>query len=80
MTTTADIRLTSRQQEILTWVQAYIDTHGYSPTLRELVTAFGFKSTNGAACHLTPLRKKGRLTWIEGRPRTLRVVEVANGG
>lgn len=80
-TATADVPLTDRQREILAWVQAYIDAHGYSPTLRELVTAFGFKSTNGAACHLTPLRKKGRLTWIDGRPRTLRVLEVpTNGG
>lgn len=74
-TTTTEAPLTARQREILAWVDAYIVQHGFSPTLRELVTAFGFKSTNGAVCHLIPLRKKGRLTWIDGSPRTLRVTK-----
>jgi len=75
MTTTTEAPLTARQREILAWVDAYIVQHGFSPTLRELVTAFGFKSTNGAVCHLIPLRKKKRLTWIDGSPRTLRVTK-----
>ena len=74
-TQTAPAPLTARQREIVAWVTAYIGQHGFSPTIRELVTAFGFAGPNGAACHLRPLRKKGVLTWIEGKPRTLRVVK-----
>lgn len=79
MTTTAPLPLTARQREILAWIDAYIREHGYSPSVRELVQAFGFKGPNGAACHLRPLRKKGVVTWVDGKPRTLRVTEVANG-
>ena len=77
-TTLAPGQLTDRQREILAWVDAYIASHGFSPTCRELATAFGFKGPNGAACHLIPLRKKGRLTWVDGKPRTLRVIKEAD--
>lgn len=75
MTTTAPAPLTARQREILSWIDAYITQHGFSPTCRELAKAFGFKGPNGAACHLGPLRKKGFVTWIDGSPRTLRVTK-----
>lgn len=67
--------LTPRQREILVWLAKYIADHGYSPTVRELCQAFNFGSPNGAVCHLEPLRKKGWLTWQDGRSRTIRVVE-----
>lgn len=79
MTTTAPAPLTDRQREILAWINAYIASHGYSPTLRELATAFGFKGPNGAACHLRPLRRKGAVTWIDNQARTLRALEVNDG-
>lgn len=78
MTTFAPTELTPRQREILAWVDAYIASHGFSPTCRELATAFGFKGPNGAACHLRPLRRKGVITWIDGKPRTLRVIKEAD--
>lgn len=36
MTTTIDdhTALTPRQQEVLSWISGYIDTHGFSPTIR----------------------------------------------
>ena len=73
-TDTAPATLTARQREILAWVNAYIAEHGFSPTLREVARAFGFKGPNGAACHLRPLRLKGRLSWVDGAARTLRVI------
>jgi repressor LexA len=80
MTSTTRLPLTARQQEILAWLAKYIADHGYSPTIRELCLAFGFASTQGAMCHLEPLRKKGWITWNDGQARTLRVLEeVADG-
>lgn len=78
MTTTTQPPLTTRQREILAWINAYIAERGYSPSIRELVTAFGFKGPNGGLCHLIPLRKKGYVSWVEGRPRTLRVIKEAD--
>ena len=74
-TTLAPGQLTDRQRAILVWINEYIAAHGFSPTIRELVRAFGFKSTNGAVCHLQPLRTKGYVTWLDGSPRTLRVIK-----
>ena len=69
--------LTDRQREILRWISLYIEQRGYSPTLREMCLAFKFASPNGAMCHLVPLARKGWITWNEGQPRTIRVLEVA---
>ena len=81
MTTTVEPQpLTSRQIEILRWITNYIAEHGYSPSLRELCLAFGFRSTQGAVCHLRPLRLKGWLTWNDRQARTLRVLAEVNDG
>lgn len=73
MTMTKAVKLTERQEKVLAWIEAYIAEHGYSPTFRELCKAFRFKSTQGAVCHLVPLRKKGFVTWCDGKTRTLRL-------
>lgn len=74
MTTTTQPPLTTRQREIRDWIEAYIGLNGFSPSIRELCDAFGFKTPNGGLCHLRPLRRKGVVSWIDGRPRTLRVL------
>jgi len=66
--------ITDRQREVYDWVVAFCETHGYSPTIRELCKAFGFASVNGALCHLQPLRKKGWVTWSDGQARTIRPI------
>jgi repressor LexA len=73
MTTTLPTTLTPRQQEVLLWISGYIDTHGYSPTIRQIGHAFGW-TTNGVVCHLRPMRKKGYVSWVDGEARTLRVI------
>ena len=76
MTTTTPIRpLTDRQREIYCWIVNHIATHGYSPTVRELCLAFGFASTEGAMCHLRPLRVKGYVVWNDGQARTIRTLQ-----
>lgn len=73
MSTTIDsTTLTPRQQEVLSWISGFIDTHGFSPTVREIASGFGW-TTNGAMCHLRPMRKKGVISWVDGHARTLRV-------
>jgi SOS-response transcriptional repressor LexA len=64
---------TARQLRVLRFIAEFIDTHGYSPTVREIGKRFGF-TTNGVACHLSALRKRGCITWVDGSPRTLRVL------
>ena len=74
MTTQAErLPTTPRQQEVLLWIDGYINTHGYSPTIRQIAHAFGW-SVNGVMCHLRPMRLKGHVTWVDGEARTIRVV------
>lgn len=70
-TTTTD--LTPRQQDVLDWIVGFIDGHDYGPTVREVAHHYGW-TINGAMCHLKALRRKGRITWIDGQSRTIRVV------
>ena len=65
--------LTARQQDVLNWIAGYIDTHGFSPTIRQIGHAFGW-TVNGVACHLRPMKKKGWITWVDGEARTIRVI------
>lgn len=70
-TTTTD--LTPRQTDILEWISGYIDTHDYGPTVGEIAHAYAMQKS-AMHGHLKALRKKGRVTWIDGQYRTLRVV------
>lgn len=74
MTTVETPPITDRQRAVYDWVVEYCETRGYSPTIRELCDAFGIKSPNGVMAHLHPLRKKGWLTWIDNRCRTIRPI------
>ena len=75
MTTASPPIVTAQQRRILSWIADYIAAFGFSPTTREGMQAFGFRSLNGWVCHIKPLAKKGLVTLVEGRSRTLRVTQ-----
>ncbi|HEX2961982.1 MAG: transcriptional repressor LexA [Bacteroidota bacterium] len=54
-------KLTDRQEDILNFIQSYIDQNGYAPTLREIGKHFSISSTFGVKRHLDALSKKGYL-------------------
>lgn len=70
-TTTTD--LTPRQTDILEWIEAYIDTHDYPPTRDEIAHAYRIHKS-AVQGHLVALRKKGRITFLDGQSRTIRIV------
>lgn len=65
--------LTTRQQEILTFIEHYEWRNGYWPSIREIQEKFGFKSTNAVMGHLRALEKKEVLERIPGQARTFRI-------
>ena len=75
-TDTAPLPLTKAQRRVLKFIERHWQERGYAPTIREISTEFGFASPVGAMCHLTALRKKGYLTWVEGVSRTIRLTRV----
>jgi repressor LexA len=66
------IRLTPRQDEILTFVRTRI-LGGLPPTRAEIALHFGFRSPNAAEDHLRALQRKGFLT-LGSRKREIRLV------
>jgi repressor LexA len=68
-------QLTQRQREILDFISHSIDERGYPPTLREIGTHFGIKSTNGVNDHLKALEKKGYLRREDLKSRAMRPVK-----
>lgn len=75
-------KLTLRQKKVLDFIRASIDENGYPPTLREIGTFMGIRSTNGVNDHLRALERKGYLTRKDMKSRTLRPVHASslNGG
>jgi repressor LexA len=64
--------LTDRQREVLDFITDSIRKRGYPPTLREIGSHFGIKSTNGVNDHLRALEKKGFLHREDLKSRALR--------
>src|SRR6186713_394263 len=66
-------RLTARQQQILDWIRAHIDTHGMPPTRAEMAAGLGFSTASSAEDHLRALARKGVLEMVPGASRGLRL-------
>jgi len=67
--------LTERQQEILDFIEDFIQKRGYPPTLREIGNEFGISSTNGVRVNLAALEKK---QYIIRRPWLSRGIELVH--
>ena len=64
--------LTQRQQQALDYIRQCIAERGYPPTLREIGTHMGIRSTNGVNDHLRALERKGFLSRDDMKSRALR--------
>lgn len=70
--------LTRRQRDVLRFLQDYIASRGYPPTLREIGDATGCRSTNAVVDHLVPLERKGFISrGGKHRSRTIRILKGA---
>ncbi len=66
------VALTERQRDVLDFISDSIRKRGYPPTLREIGSHFGIRSTNGVNDHLRALEKKGFLHREDLKSRALR--------
>lgn len=67
-------RSTRRQKELLDYVDAFIQEHGYGPSYREIMNAIGYKSVSTVAIHIDGLITKGFLRKTDNSARSLEVV------
>ncbi|WP_270167637.1 MarR family transcriptional regulator [Paenibacillus sp. SYP-B4298] len=69
--------LTPKQAQVLSFIIAHVSQHNYPPTLREIGSELGIKSTSVIHGHLTKLQAAGYISWEPAAPRTLRVLKHA---
>lgn len=68
------LSLTSRQKEVLDFIQSFIAKEGYPPSLREIGDRFGMKPPS-VLDHLRALERKGYLRRKAFRSRSLEMLE-----
>jgi SOS-response transcriptional repressor LexA len=67
-------RSTKKQRELLTFVDGFIQGHGYGPSYREIMRALGYKSVSTVAIHIDGLISKGYVRKRDNSARSLEVV------
>ncbi len=65
------MNLTSRQSQILSFIQECLNEKGTAPSLREIMNRFGFTSPATVSSHLDLLEKKGAIRRQSGRSRNI---------
>lgn len=69
------VRPTKKQQELLSYVQEFIATHGYGPSYREIMVGCSYTSPATVAVHVNNLVARGHL---RKNGRSARSIEVIN--
>ncbi len=66
--------LSAKQQQILDFVKTEVREKGYPPSVREICTAVGLKSTSTVHGHLARLEKKGLIRRDPTKPRAIEIL------
>ncbi len=69
--------MTSRQREILDFIDGYWCLHRRPPTVREIGAAIGLKSPASVHYHLEALARNGLVEHVPNSPRSIRIREAA---
>jgi SOS-response transcriptional repressor LexA len=69
-----------KHQAMLGFITAFVGSHGYGPTIREMQDGLGISSTAVVNYRMHILKREGRLEWQEGLSRTVRVVDLKDDG
>ncbi|CAN5423238.1 hypothetical protein BH09PAT4_BH09PAT4_02870 [soil metagenome] len=72
------VRPTKKQRELLTYIEAFIAEHGYSPSYREIMAGLSYTSVATVALHVTSLIKRGHLRKRDFSARSLELVKPTN--
>ena len=72
-----NIRPTKKQREILSYIEAFIGEHGYSPSYREIMNGLHYNSVATVALHVNSLIKRGHLRKRDHSARSIELVEQA---
>lgn len=68
--------LTPKQKKIFDYINSFIDTHEYSPSLEEIAKHFNLKSISTIHQFIKTLKEKGYLYKDENKPRSIKTGRV----
>ncbi|MCG8482579.1 MAG: transcriptional repressor LexA [Clostridia bacterium] len=69
--------LSDREQKILEYMKQAIKVKGYPPTVREMCSSLGIKSTSTAHKDIDQLEKKGYIRKDPSKPRAIEILDSA---
>lgn len=64
---------TARQVEVLQLIDAGRKKNGHPPTFAEIASSLCVTSIHTVVCHLEPLKRRGLVTWVPRKGRTLAI-------
>lgn len=67
--------MTKKQEELYLAIKSFIKDNGYAPTVRELNEITNIKSPATTYAKLIQLKRKGYITYIEGKSRTIKILK-----
>lgn len=73
-------QLKPKEQRVLDYLNKTIDEQGYPPSVREVCTALGFKSTSTVQMYINRLIAKGYISKSDGKSRTIRKIDESEDG
>ena len=76
----ASPKISTRQREILTFIEAQMRDRGYPPSVREIGEAVGLNSPSTVHTHLNTLNRLGYLRRDPTKPRAIEVTWDSNSG
>jgi DNA polymerase II large subunit len=68
------LRPTKKQKELLSFIENFINEHGYSPSYREIMNGLNYTSVATVSLHVNNLIKRGHLRKRDRSARSLEVV------
>jgi repressor LexA len=71
------VRPTKKQRELLTYIENFINEHGYSPSYREIMNGLNYTSVATVALHVNNLIKRGHLRKRDHSARSIEIVAVS---
>lgn len=67
-------KLTIKQKIVLDFIEWFISSNGYSPTIKEIQEELKFKYPNSVFKILTLLEEKKYISTVSGKSRTIKVL------
>lgn len=73
-TTNNTVRPTKKQRQLLTFIESFINEHGYSPSYREIMNGLNYTSVATVSLHINNLIKRGHIRKTDHSARSLEII------